>query len=269
MNLGIKGKVAIVTGSGRGIGEQIAKTLAEEGAKVVINDLDMDRANKVVEEIKKAGGEAIAVVADVTKQEQVNAMVSKALEKWGTVDIMVNNAGVPVGASTLGSTFVDTPVSEWNRFIDINLYGAMYCCRAVIEPMMKKKSGKIVNIISEAGRIGEARQAPYSGAKSGVLGFSKAIARELGKYRINVNCIAAAATFHEGVVENMKALGLTDEQIKEAPKNLYGSYPLAKGLDRAGLPSDIADAVAFLASDRAQWITGQVLSVSGGYTMVG
>ena len=234
----------------------------------MVNDIYGDRANKVVEQIKKAGGEALAVVADVTKQEEVEAMVSKALQEWGSVDILVNNAGVPVGASAMGTKFVEMPTSEWDRFITLNLYGTMYCCHAVIQHMIKQKSGKVVSLISEAGRVGEARLAPYSGAKAGVVGFSKALAKELGRYCININCVAVAATFHEGAIEDLKSVGMTEEQINDIQKNMYKTYPLAKGFDRMGLPTDIADAVAFLASDRANWITGQVLSVSGGYTMV-
>lgn len=268
MDLGLKGKVAIVTGAGRGIGPQIAKTLAEEGAKVVVNDLFEDRAEETAKEITAAGGEAIGIKADVTKWEEVEAMVKKAVEKWGKIDILVNNAGVPPELTPMRPPFAETEPKDWDGVVQINTYGTMHCCRAVIGHMIAQRSGRIVNIISEAGRVGEPGMAAYSGAKAGMVGFTKALAREVARHCINVNCVAAAATPHEGQVALMKAVGITDEQFQEMQQKMMKSYPLAKGLQRLGQPSDIANAVAFIASDRAPWITGQVLSVSGGFSMV-
>jgi len=268
MDLGLKGKVAIITGAGQGIGRQIAKTLAEEGAKVVVNDLFQERADAVAEEVRAAGGEALAVQADVTKQEEVNGMVKRTVEQWGGIDILVNNAGVPLGTSPQGTTFVETTKKDWDAAIELNMYGMMNCCRAVIEHMIAQRCGKIVSIISEAGRVGEPRLAAYSGAKAGIVGFTKALAREVARYCINVNCVGVGATLHEGMIANLKALGVTDEQIQEREQAIMRAYPLARGLQRLGLTSDIADAVAFLVSDRAPWITGQVLSASGGFSMV-
>jgi 2-hydroxycyclohexanecarboxyl-CoA dehydrogenase len=269
MDLHLSGKVAIVTGAGRGIGEQIAVSLASEGAAVVVNDLDVDRASAVVDRIKNDNGTARAVIADVTNRTAVDRMVTEVADAWGSVDILVNNAGIPVDANAQGSPFVEMPREDWDKVIGLNLYGCMNCSQAVIEHMMAQNSGKIISIMSEAGRIGEARMAPYSAAKAGILGFSKALARELARHGVNVNCISAAATFHDGLRTMLKDLGMTDEQIDAQQKSMYKGYPMARGLDRLGLPTDIADAVSFLASDRANWITGQVISVTGGFTMLG
>lgn len=282
MELGLKGKVAIVTGAGQGIGEQIAKSLAEEGVKVVVNDLFLDRAQKVTGEIKAAGGEAIAVKADVTDSEEVNKMVNKTVSELGRVDILVNNAGVPAPSpegdplASQALFFAQTDKSSWEKFVGVNLYGTMNCTRAVIEHMIKQNSGKIVNIISDAGRVGEPRLASYSAGKAGIVGFTKALAKEVGRHCINVNCVSLGATPHPGLEEREKALigaiGIPPEQLEQEMERRRAAmvrvYPLARGLGRFGLPSDAANAVVFLASDAAAWITGQVLSVDGGYCMV-
>ena len=144
MDLGLKEKVAIITGAGQGIGRQIARTLAEEGAKVVVNDLFQERADAVAEEVRAAGGEALALQADVIKQAEVNGMVKKILEQWGRIDILVNNAGVPLGTSPQGTSFVETTKDDWDAAIELNMYGTMNCCRAVIEHMIAQNFGKIV-----------------------------------------------------------------------------------------------------------------------------
>lgn len=283
MDLGIKGRVAIVTGAGRAIGEEIAKSLAREGAKVVVNDLFVDRAERVAKEIKQSGGEAIGVKADVTKWEEVEAMAKQVLDKWGRIDILVNNAGVPAlsaeeeATPSQYATFAESQRESWVKMIELNVYGTMNCTRAVINSMIQQKYGKIVSIISDAGRVGEPRMTAYAAGKAAIVGFSKSLAKEVGRYCINVNCVALGATPHPGQDERtkmmMKAAGLSDEQIEKALKErreaVMRNYPLARGLGRLGLPSDAANAVLFFASDAAAWITGQVLSVSGGYTMVG
>jgi len=273
MDLGLKGKVAIVTGAGRHIGRQIALTLAEEGAKVVVNDLFPERADGVASEIKAAGGEAIGVKADVTSGEEVNEMVKKTLEQFGRVDILVNNAGVPaplpdedLAASGATGLFADTTKENWDRFIDLNLYGVLNCTRAAIGPMINQRYGKIVNIISDAGRVGEPRMTAYAAAKAGIMGFSKALAKEVGRHCINVNCVSLGATPQEALWDQM---GIPQEQVEERMQAILRLYPLGRGLQRLGRPSDAANAATFLASDAATWITGQVLSVNGGYSMVG
>lgn len=273
MDLKLKGRVGIVTGSGRGIGRGIVMTLAAEGAKVVVNDYYLDRAEAVAKEIKNAGGEALEVQADITQAAQVDQMVKKVLDQWGKVDILVNNAGIPAGLLeknpiTLIRTFMESERADWDRMINLDFIGTMNCCKAVLGPMSKQTYGKIVNIISDAGRIGEPRQVVYSGVKAGIVGFSKALAKEVAQFKINVNCVAPSAT---GQTFTSQLTGSDNPQTPEQKERLskvMKVYPLARSMGRLGLPSDLANAVAFLASDAAEWITGQVLSVNGGYCMV-
>jgi len=269
MDLELKGKVALVTGAGQGIGREIAKVLAAEGVKVGVNDFYLDRAEKVAKEIEQAGGTAIGVQADVANLEQVKAMVAKIAQGVGPVDILVNNAGVPIAIRTgeiARTTFAESDEVSWKKQVDLNTYGVLNCTHAVLHSMIERNGGKIISIISEAGRTGEAHLAVYSGAKAGILGFSKALAREVGRYRINVNCIAIGATAHEGTkpVLDPDATPETDERLGKMLK----VYPIGRGLGRIGRPFDAAYAVAFLASRKAEFVTGQCLSVSGGFSMV-
>jgi len=261
MDLGIKDRVALVTGAGRGIGRQICLTLGQEGAKVAVNDVFQERADAVAEEIRRAGGQALGVVADVTNLEAVTAMVSRIADEWGAVDILVNNAGLPVSEGSqdaaAGPFFSRSDRAQWDRTMGLITYGALNCSRAVIEGMSERCWGRIISIISDAGRVGEPRLVAYSLAKAGVVGFSKALAKEMGRYCVTVNCVSPGTTETDA----------TAEWIQEQGERIMRQYPLAKGLNRLGQPADIADAVAFLASQRAEWITGQVLSVNGGYSM--
>jgi 3-oxoacyl-[acyl-carrier protein] reductase len=261
MDLGIKDRVAVVTGAGRGIGRQICLTLAEEGAKVAVNDLFQERADAVAGEIEQAGGQALGVAADVTDLEAVTAMVSRIADEWGAVDILVNNAGLPVSEGSqdaaAGPFFSQSDRAQWDRTMGLITYGVLNCSRAVVEGMSERCWGRIVNIISDAGRIGEPRLVAYSLAKAGVVGFSKALAKEMGRYCVTVNCVSPATTETDA----------TAEWIREQGERIMRQYPLARGLNRLGQPADIANAVAFLASQRAEWVTGQVLSVNGGYSM--
>jgi len=263
MDLGISGRVAFVTGAGRGIGEEICLTLAAEGVKVAVNDLFQERADGAAERIRRAGGEAIGVAADVTDYDAVRAAVARTAAELGPVDILVNNAGIPAVTAqdaipSTGGFFQDTDRGQWDRTMGLITYGVLNCSRAVIEGMQERRWGRIVNIISDAGRVGEPRLVAYSMAKAGVVGFSKALAKECGRYAITVNCVSPATTETEATREWIQAQG---EQIMRG-------YPLARALGRLGRPSDIANAVAFFASARSEWITGQVLSVNGGYSMV-
>jgi len=261
MDLGIKDRVAVVTGAGRRIGRQICLTLGQEGAKVAVNDVFQERADAVAEEIRRAGGQALGVVADVTDLEAVTAMVSRIADEWGAVDILVNNAGLPVSEGSqdaaAGPFFSRSDRAQWDRTMGLITYGALNCSRAVIEGMSERCWGRIISIISDAGRVGEPRLVAYSLAKAGVVGFSKALAKEMGRYCVTVNCVSPGTTETDA----------TAEWIQEQGERIMRQYPLAKGLNRLGQPADIADAVAFLASQRAEWITGQVLSVNGGYSM--
>jgi len=262
MDLGIRDRVALVTGAGRGIGRQICLALAEEGVRVAVNDLFQERADEVAGEIGRVGGSAIGVAADVTDLESVNGMVKRVIDEFGAVDILVNNAGIPAVTSrdavpATGGFFSGSERAQWDRTMGLITYGVLNCSRAVIEGMSERRWGRIVNVISDAGRVGEPRLVAYSMAKAGVVGFSKALAKEAGRSCVTVNCVSPATTETEATAAWIQAQG---EQIMR-------QYPLAKGLNRLGQPSDIANAVAFLASERAEWITGQVLSVNGGYSM--
>jgi len=265
MDLGLKDKVALVTGAGRHIGRQIAITLSQEGAKVVVNDYFADRAKAVADEIKTMGGEAMGIKADIREEAEVAAMVKEASDKFGEIDILVNNAGVlpevlmrEMGEG-LGGTFAESDRKVWDGTMEVNLYGVLNCTKAVINQMIERKYGKIVNIISDAGRVGEPRLATYSAAKAGIVGFTKALAKEVGRYRVNVNCVGVGATPQKGTITE-----IPEEKLQA----WFRMYPLARGWERLGLPLDIANAVAFFASDASVWVTGQVLSVNGGYSMV-
>ena len=273
MDLGLRDKVAIVTGAGRGIGRAIVLTLAEEGAKVAVNDVFHERAQAVAAEVKAKGGQAIAAVADVTDRAQVEEMVSRVVKEWGTVHILVNNAGIPATSAAEmqggfgGPYFSQQDQADWGRVMDVVTYGVLNCSRAVLDHMSNQGWGRIVNTISDAGRIGEARLATYSMAKAGVMGFTKALAKEMGRYRITVNCVSPSTTETETTASLFEAARQSEEGAARL-EAIGRQYPLYKGLGRLGQPQDIANAVAFLASDRAEWITGQVLSVNGGYAMV-
>lgn len=271
MDLGLRDKVAIVTGAGRGIGRATALTLAEEGAKVAVNDLFEERAQAVAAEVKTKGGQAIAAVADMTDEAQVASMVSRLVEEWGAVHILVNNAGLAVEVVEAGEVFGgpyfgQLERADWDRVMSIITYGVLNCTRAVVNHMTGQGWGRIVNIVSDAGRVGEPRLTTYSMAKAGVTGFSKALAKEVGRYRITVNCVSPGTTETEATASLFEEAQQT-EQGRARFDAVARQYPLSRGLQRLGLPQDIANAVVFLASNRAEWITGQVLSVNGGYCM--
>lgn len=246
-----EGKVAIVTGAGQGIGRGIALKLAQKGANIVIADLNLETANGVAGEIKALGRKSIAIETDVTSSAQVNKMVQQVLSDFGTVDILVNNAGY---VAPMMTPFTKETEDYWDKVIAVCYKGVILCSRAVVDTMIEKNSGKIVSIASDAARVGQQGQAVYSGAKSGVVGFSKAIARELARYKINVNCVAPGAT-------NTPAFAAAPAEMREAAAKIYPFRRVAE-------VEDIANAVAFLCSDEASFITGQTLSVSGGYTMI-
>jgi NAD(P)-dependent dehydrogenase (short-subunit alcohol dehydrogenase family) len=269
MDLELRGKVALVTGAGQGVGREICKVLSAEGAKVAVNDLFQEKAEKVAKEIEDAGGITVGVQADVTNLDQVKAMAAKVAKELGPVDVLVNNAGVPweirAGQVKRG-VFVESEPTLWKKQIDLNMHGCLNCIHSVLASMIERKEGKIVSVMSEAGRTGEANLAVYSGAKAGILGFTKALAKEVGRYAINVNCIAIGATAHEGTKPSLDpdAKPETDANLAR----LLKVYPIGKGLGRIGRPYDAAYAIAFLVSPKSCFITGQCLSVSGGFTMV-
>jgi NAD(P)-dependent dehydrogenase (short-subunit alcohol dehydrogenase family) len=230
---------------------------------VAVNDLFEERAEEGAAAISDDSGSAIGVAADVTDADAVDSMVTKIAEEFGgAIDILVNNAGIPAvtardAVPSTGGLFAASDQAQWDQTMGLITYGVLNCSRAVIEGMSERRWGRIVNVISDAGRVGEPRLVAYSMAKAGVIGFSKALAKEVGRFCVTVNCVSPATTETDATAEWIRTQG---EQIMR-------QYPLARGLKRLGKPSDIANAVTFLASERAEWITGQVLSVNGGYSM--
>jgi 2-hydroxycyclohexanecarboxyl-CoA dehydrogenase len=268
MDFDLKGKVAIVTGSGEGIGRMTVLTLAGEGADVVVNDIDMARAQKTANEAKALGVRALAIKAAVDNTEEVNAMVKKVMDDFGKVDILINNAGRGVNweAGKTPRPFVETEKEDWDYTINLCLYGVLNCTRAVLPGMIEGKYGKIVNMISDAGRIGEPFMAAYSAAKGGIVAFQKAVAKEVGRYNINVNGVSAGATQTERNLrasEAMKAK-IGEEAFQKRREEMLKVYPLR----RLGEPIDLARMCVFLSSDVSRHITGQTISVSGGFSMV-
>ena len=249
----LKGKVAIVTGAGGGIGRGIAVKFATLGANVGVADIKQDGARDTVSLVEKAGTKGLAMNTDITSPTQVQAMVKKTLETFGQVDILINNAGWDKI-----EPFVKNSPELWDRVIAINLKGPIHCTRAVLDPMMERKYGKIISISSDAGRVGSTGEAVYSACKGGIIAFTKTMAREMARYQINVNCVCPGATDTPLLAEITG--GETGAKIIEA---MVKAVPFR----RLGKPDDIAGAVAFLASDEASFITGQTLSVSGGLTM--
>lgn len=245
----LDGKVALVTGASRGIGRAIALRLAEEGAKVAINYAgNVKAAEEVKAAIEEKGGKALLVQADVSDSEAAEGMVASVVEAFGTIDILVNNAGI-----TRDAIFARMKEEDFNAVINTNLKGVFHCTKAVTKLMMKQRSGRIVNMASVVGVTGNAGQANYSAAKAGVIGFTKSVARELAGRGITVNSVAP------GFIETDMTAVLSDK-VKEA---MTEEIPLK----RAGKPEDVANAVLFLASDNAAYITGQVLHVDGGMVM--
>ena len=249
---------ALVTGAGQGVGRQIALHFAaHKAAGVVVNDYFLDRAEQVAREINAAGGKAIAAQADVTDLASVRAMIGQAERAFGPVDVLVNNAG-NAGATPdpdARKPFWETGPEVWNSFIGVNLYGVINCASACIPQMIERKGGRIVTIISDAGRAGEAGLEVYSGAKAGAAGFTRAVARSLGRHNITANCVAIAATLTPAIEARLKA-------NPEMQKKMMEKYVIR----RPGLPSDVANMVLFLASDASTWITGQTYPVNGGFT---
>ncbi len=249
----LTGKVAIVTGAAQGIGHAIAQRLAAEGAKVALADIQLDSAEQAAAEIRRGGAAAIAVALDVTKLDEAIAVADRVESELGPIDILVNNAGWDVVLP-----FVESTPDLWDKVIAINFRGMLNCCKAVAPRMRSRGAGKIVSISSAAGRVGSSGEAVYAGCKAAIIGFSKTLARELAANHINVNVVCPGPT-DTALLKNAMA---GHEKVLES---------MARGIPfrRLGQPADLAGAVAFFASSDSDFVTGQVLSVSGGLTMAG
>jgi len=244
----LSSRIAIITGSGQGIGREIALTLAEKGAGVVISDINPITANSTADEIVARNGKSLAITADVTVKDEVTRLVDQTISSFGKVDILVNNAGITRDTLLLRMTDAD-----WDQVLSTNLKGAFLCTQAVMRHMIKQRWGRIINMASVVGLIGNAGQANYAAAKAGLIGLTKATAREAASRGITVNAIAP------GFIDTEMTQKLSDnakqEFLRQIPTGQIGS------------PRDVAYAVSFLASEEANYITGQVLNVDGGMVM--
>jgi len=247
----LKDKVAVVTGSGRGIGEGIALRFAEEGAKIVVNDVDEANANAVVQKIKELGSDAVAVIGSVASREVVQKMVDTAVSVFGTIDIMVNNAGI-----TRDVILHKMTDEQWNEVIAVNLTGVFYGIQIAARVMREKGYGKIINI-SSTSALGNAGQLNYSASKAGVIGMTKTAAKELGPKGVNVNAIAPGMIWTD-MMKNMPP---------QVIQQMDAMLPYLVPLNRKGSPRDVANLALFLASDESSFITGQVIFCDGGMKM--
>jgi 3-oxoacyl-[acyl-carrier protein] reductase len=251
MDLGLEGKVALVTGAGSqiGFGRAISLTLAREGCDVIVNDINLDDAQKTAAQVEALGRKALPIKADVTEKAEVQEMVEKGLAEFGKIDILVNNAG----GITMAGPFLEQKEEDWNKDIDLNLKGTMFCCQAVLPGMMERKYGKIVNISSGSAKQNFPMISTYTMAKGAINIFTRSLAMMVIKSGITVNCVSpgwSLTNFIEGDKEEIK-------------KRFLPGTPIGRGTE----PQDIANAVAFLASDVSEDIVGQVLCVDGGSTM--
>jgi NAD(P)-dependent dehydrogenase (short-subunit alcohol dehydrogenase family) len=252
MDLGLAGKAAIVTGGGSGIGKATCFLLAEEGANVGVVDIYADRAEKVADEIRKQNGKAIGITADVALAADVDRMVAQALEQWGSIDILINNAGIILQAAA-----IDMTEQQWDKILTNNLKSCFLCSQVVAKQLIRQgRGGRIVNISSIHAELSEPSASAYTAAKGGMEALARTLATELAPHKITVNCIRPGATYTELTVP------MYTESVKKA---LYMRIPLREIAEAAW----IADAIVFLASERARYITGQILTVDGGYVMDG
>lgn len=248
MNGRFEGKVAVVTGGAKGIGRAVTRAFAAGGARVVLSGRDEAALGEAAEEVRQKGGEAIAVKADVSVESEADALCERTVKEFGRADILINNAGV-----TKDGLLLRMSDADWDQVIDTNLKGAFHCIRAFARPMVKQRWGRIVNVTSVIGLIGNAGQANYAASKAGLIGLTKSIAKELASRHITVNAVAP------GFIET----AMTGALGEKAREGLLAQIPLG----RLGSPEDVAHAVTFLSSEEAAYVTGQVLTVDGGMVM--
>lgn len=252
--MNLKEKVAIVTGARRGMGRTHALALAKAGAKVTVVDISQEGCQMVVEEIKKAGGEAMAIKCDVSKKDEVDEMIKKTIERWGKIDILINNAGI-----CQFKPFLEITEEEWDRTLNINLKGYFLCAQAAAKEMIKKKSGVIVNVASIAmGQVGVGfpTLAHYAASKGGIVAMTETMAIELGPYNIRVNAVAPGA-IETPMIDSVK-------QDPKAMEGIIGRLPL----HRIGKPEEVSNLVLFLASDESSYMTGSTVVIDGGWLAV-
>ncbi|MFN2425331.1 MAG: SDR family NAD(P)-dependent oxidoreductase [Candidatus Binatia bacterium] len=247
MDLGLRGKVALITGGASGLGKETAATMAAEGVRVMIADVNEASLESSLNELASAGAEVETVRLDVRKMKSCEAAVAATIARFGCVDILVNSAGI----GGPNAFFAQTSERDWEDLLAINLLGVIHCCRAVTDHMIDRASGRIVSIASEAGKANEKRMVIYGATKGGVISLTRGLAAELGRYNICVNAVCP------GVTRTPMTAYIDEEMEKQSSRY----YPLG----RLGQPEDIAPMITFLASDKASWITGQAISVSGGF----
>lgn len=244
----VKDKVVIVTGGASGLGKETCFVFASEGAHVVIADYNVEEAKKVEAEIIAQGGQAFAIFADVSKQASVETMVSTIVEKFGKIDVLINNAGI-----TADSTLLKMSEEQWDRVIDINQKGVFLCTKAVAPHMVAQKSGRIINTSSIVGKMGNFGQTNYAATKAAVIGMTQTWAKELGRKGINVNAVAPGF--------------IATPMTEKMPESVLADMKAKVAVQRLGLPRDVANAYLFLASDDSSYVNGSVLSVDGGLSI--
>ena len=262
MDLGYTGKVVLITGAGSGIGQNMAAAFAAEGANVAVNDIAPDGIEATLTMIEAAGGAGMAAAGDITDSTAVAETIAAIEAKWGRVDILVNNAAV----LAKHAMFLDKTPAQCDQEIQVTLYGTINCTRAVLPGMIDRTYGKIINIATDAARVGQEREAVYSAAKGGVISFTKSVAKEVGRHNINVNVVSPGATnspMRNAILDKMRE-SMGADRVAEREEKVKRVYPLR----RIGEMEDVSSAVLYLASDRARHVTGQILSVNGGFAMV-
>ena len=263
MNLGLQGSVVLITGSGGGIGRSIALAFAAEGARIAVNDVNESGIAETVRQVEGAGAQAIGARYDITDLASTRAMAAAVQAAFGRIDVLVNNAALLLNHEP----FLETDPESCDKEIKVILYGTMNCARAVLPGMIERKHGKLINIVTDAARVGQERQCNYSAAKGGVISFTKSIAKEVGRHNINVNAVSPGATNSPMRMEMLRQLqeSIGEQKAAEREERVKRAYALR----RIGEPDDVANTVLYLASDPARHITGQILSVNGGFACLG